>query len=277
MKNILLIIGMVASTLSYGQIEVETEELDTTRFTLGEYEVVIINHDLDTAWIENENSEKSEKREKRKKKEYIKDMTHWSGFEFGPSVMMNSSGGTDINKDFLNFDPAQSFSYSFNFAEKRIPFGTDYIGLTTGLGLTHSRYGIKDNYVLQTNSDSTWGVQDTVTHYNKNQIRANYLTIPLLIAINTSLNEKKNFHIEFGAIGGVRFKSKTVQKFDVEGKTAKNKTKAVYNLNPFQLIGTVRVGFNNASLFANYNLLPLFDESATESVYPLTVGLSLHF
>ena len=108
-------------------------------------------------------------------------------------------------------------------------------------------------------------------------IKEEELNKTLLLQFNTSKNEDKNFHLAAGVIGGVRVGSKLVQKFDVFGKESKNKSKGVYNLNSFQAIATVRMGYNDIGLFANYNLLPLFEKGKAEEVFPLTIGVSMHF
>ncbi len=256
----------------------ESENPDTTKFKLAGLEFIIVDHgdDIDTILVDND-EDNDIKIDKDKKKKVDDDLTYWSGFEFGPSILFNNNGGNTIASPYLELDPAQSFSYNFNLFEKRIRFGTDHVGLVTGLGLTHARYGFKNNYSLSANSDSTWGILDTTRAFNKNQLRATYLNVPLLLQFNTSKNEDKNFHVAVGVIGGVRLNSKTVQKFDVLGKEAKNKEKGIYNLNSFQASATARVGYNDIGVFANYNLLPLFDKGAAEEVYPLTVGLALHF
>ena len=276
MKNILfLLIGMTSSFFTFSQ---EGELEDTTRFKVGTMEFIIINHGEDTLLVDSEDGEMGEDTDDKKKKfSTDDDLSYWSGFEFGPSILLNKSGSNSISKPYLNLDPAQSFSYNFNIAEKRIPFGTDHIGLVTGIGFTHSRYGLKNNNIIQANSDSTWASVDTTISYNKNQLRATYVTVPLLLNINTSRDEDKNFHIAAGVIGGVRISSKTLQKFELNGQKAKNKAKGVYNLNPFQAIATARVGYKDIGVFANYNLLPLFESGKTEDVFPLTVGISLHF
>ena len=287
MKHIILLLAAFFSINTMAQEEPsksETQEeetsentADTTKFKLAGLEFIIVDHgdDIDTILVENK--EDDDVKVKKKKKGSDDDLTYWSGFEFGPSILFNSNGGNTINSSYLQLDPAQSFSYNFNLFEKRIPFGTDHVGLVTGLGFTHARYGFKDNYSLVANADSTWGVLDTTKAFNKNQLRATYLNVPLLLQFNTSKNEDKNFHVAVGVIGGVRLSSKTVQKFDVLGKEAKNKQKGVYNLNPFQASATARVGYKDFGVFASYNLLPLFDKGAAEEVYPLTLGLSMHF
>lgn len=284
MKSILLIMAAMFSLNIIAQEEPTTskkekEPEDTVRFRVAGLEFIIVDHgdEVDTILVDGQEIDDDTKIDKNKKNKVDDDLTYWSGFEFGPSILFDKNGGNTINSPFLELDPAQSFSYSLNLFEKRIRFGTDYVGLVTGLGFTQARYGFKDSYLLTATADSTWGVLDSTRAYNKNQLRATYLNIPLLLQFNTSKYDSKNFHVSVGVIGGVRLSSKTIQKFDVLGKEAKNKEKGIYNLNWCQASATARVGYNDFGLFANYNLLPLFDKGAAEEVYPLTIGLSLHF
>jgi len=269
MKNI---ITLIAISLSM-QLFAQEKEQDTTRFNIAGLEFIIINHGQDTILVSEDGQEHHEKKHKKSDD----DLTYWSGFEFGPSVLYNANGTSSINSPYLEMDPAESFSYHLNLFEKRIRFGTDHVGLVTGMGFSFARYGLKNNYQLLQSADSTWGVLDTLNVFNKNQIRATYFNIPLLIQFNTSKNENKNFHVAAGVIGGVRIGSKLVQKFDVLGKENKNKSKGVYNLNSFQASATARVGYKDFGLFANYNLIPLFEKGKAEEVFPLTFGVSLHF
>ncbi|MFK8044460.1 MAG: outer membrane beta-barrel protein [Crocinitomicaceae bacterium] len=282
MKSLLIIIAAVFSLNSFGQEdpkEVETTKEDTTRFKVGGLEFIIIDHgdDIDTILVDDEKTKKSIKIGDDDNDKDDDDLTYWSGFEFGPAILMNKDMGTNINSDFLQFDPAQSFAFSLNMFEKRIPFGTSHVGLVTGMGFTHARFGFKDSYVLTESADSTFGILDSTRAYNKNQLRATYFNIPLLLQFNTSKNKNKNLHLAVGVIGSVRINSKTVQKYDILGKEAKKKEKGVYNLSPLQASATARLGYNDFGLFANYNLMPLFEKGKAEEVFPLTIGVSLHF
>lgn len=248
---------------------------DTTRFKVGGVEFIIVDHDTIPA-----NTVDLEDPENPDNELNIGDKTYWSGFEVGVNMLMNSSFQSEFDSKHLEADPSQSFSYSFNFFEQRIRIVKDYFGIVTGMGFTNSRYGFKDDHLrLMSNADSTWGMVDTtlVNGFNKNQLRVNYFNIPLLFQINTSKIEDKNFHFSFGAIGGVRIGSKVKYVYDVFGGENDHKEKGRYNLNPFQLCATVRMGYRDFGIFANYNLLSLYENGKSEAAYPLTFGASFHF
>jgi hypothetical protein len=272
MKTIIL---TLAAMVSFGLSAQQNEEVeDTTRFKIGTTEFIIINHedgDADTLLVNGDSDDTYNDSENEA------DLTYWSGLDIGINTLLNSNQNNSFDNKFLQIDPSESFNFSLNLMEKRIRFGTDHVGLVTGLGFNFSRYGFKDNYLLRSNSDSTFAVMDTVNNYSKNQLRSTYLNVPLMLHFNTSKRESNNFHVSVGVIGGVRLTSKLVRKYDVLGGEQKDKIKGKYNLNPFQVDATARLGYKNFGLFANYSLLPLFENNKTENAFPLTIGASFHF
>ena len=251
------------------------EEPDTTRFKFGGTEIIIVGND--TTIINDGDDEDGEKDTKR----YGGDLTYWGGFEVGVNLPVNGNFQNSFNSAHLETDPSQSFDYSFNFLEQRIRIVKDYVGIVTGIGFTNSRYGFKNNSMrLAANADSTYGVIDTnlFNGFSKNQLRVNTLRVPVLLQFNTSKRDDNNFHVSVGAIGGLRIGSNVKYKYDLAGGgDTKNKEKGRYNLNAFQLMGTVRMGYKDFGLFANYNILSLYEKDKSEIAYPLSFGASFHF
>lgn len=278
MKTIFLTLAAFLTLSLNAQTKVEGEEItqDTTKFKFGGTEFIIIkNSDGQTDTIRvDEGDQNNSKGEDNKKKKYDS-FGHWSGFEFGVNTMLNSSGGTSFSKDFLAIDPSQSWNFALNFGELDIPFKTPHVGLVTGLGFEHSRYGFKNDYLLNSKADSTWAVQDTSQVYLKNQLRTWSFNVPILLEFNTSKNEDNNVYFDLGVIGGVHFGTKTFRKYELNGGEQKDKFKGKYNINPFKVMATARVGYKNVGLFVNYNLLPLFSTGTTQTAYPLTFGIRL--
>ena len=255
---------------------------DTTKFKIGSMEFIIV--DNDTTFVDtDEDWEEGDEQigDKDTRINYTPgDLTYWGGLDIGVNILMNNQFEPSFTEPHLNIDPAKSFSYSFNFFEKRLRFGTDHVGLVTGLGFTNSRFGFSNQYMrLGSNADSTFGMMDStlINGFNLNQLRVTYFNVPLLLHFNTSKNHKKNFHISLGVIGGVRINSKMKYKYDVLGGESKDKTKGRFNLNPFQASLTARMGYRNFGVFANFDMLPLFETSKSTVAKPLTFGASFNF
>lgn len=270
MKTLITSIALLASGILAAQ------STDTTRFKVGTMEFIIIDNDT----IPVSDTEAPDEDGEWDGQRFDGDMTYWSGWEIGVNMPMNGNFEPTFNSAHLQTDPAQSFSYSFNIMEQKISIIKDYFGIVTGIGFTNSRYGFKDDHLrLVANADSTWGMYDSTltTGFTKNQLRVNYFNIPILFQINTSKYEDKNFHISFGVIGGIRMSSKVKYKYDVFGGENDHKEKGRYNINPFQVCATARIGFRDFGLFANYNVLSLYESGKSETAYPLTFGASFHF
>lgn len=248
----------------YGQ----EEKKDTTRVNLGKIEVLIVelgDKSDDTVFID--------------PKAHRDNEAHWAGIDFGFTVLMNQAGGTSFpGESYLKNDVARSQVWNFNILEHKFKIVKEYVGITTGLGFSLNQVSFDNNFVLGASGDSTFAIQDTLIGYDKNKLRATYLTVPLLLEFNTNKDNNKGFYLAAGVVGGLRIASryKTVHKEG--GDKVKSVQKGDYNLNPFKLDATVRLGYGSFGAFASYNMLPLFEKGATvNTAYPLTAGLTLNF
>lgn len=278
MKKIFTILA-VLSLANFSMAQEEEHGPDTTRFKIGSTEFIIIDNDTMRVDQNDEDPEMGDHKKGDKEQDKGK-LTYWSGFEVGINMLMNSDFKPEFNEPHLEIDPASSFVYNFNIMEFRVPFGTPHVGLVSGIGFTNSRFGFKDPYLrLGSTADSTFGYTDSslVSGFTKNQLRVSYFNVPLLFQFNTSKDPKKNFHVAIGAIGGVRIGSNVKYKYDVLGGEAKDKIKGRYNLNPFHASLTARVGYRNFGLFANFDMLPLFETGKSRVAKPLSFGASFHF
>lgn len=250
-------------------------EADTTRMNVGSREIIIITKDGEEGSdFDLEFDEDDEKPTRSRKSE-----AHWAGLDFGVTMLMNENFEYNNfnNNPYWNNDAARSQVWNLNIAEHKFNFGTPYVGLTTGLGFSFTSVALRDNYLVQSNADTTFAISDTVSTYSKNKMKSTYLTVPLMLEFNTSANEDRSFYLAAGVVGGVRLTSRLKRDGEFGGVEFEERLKADYNLNSFKLDAAARLGYGDWGVFANYSLLPLFDKGATVDVYPLTFGLSLNF
>jgi hypothetical protein len=259
----------------------QNENPDTTRINLGETEVLIIKTKKGTIMVEGD-SEKIDTidasgNDDKPRRKYSND-GNWSGIDFGVSMLTNAAMQTSFPNDpQWENDPARSFYWNFNISDHRFNIYKEYIGITTGLGFNLTQVGFKNNYLLQENKDSLWVITDTLTSYRRNKLRGTYLQIPLLLEFNTSSKQSKSFHLSAGVVGGLRLASSLRRRTNESGSDSKEKIKGTHGLNPFRLDATVRAGYADWGIFANYSLMPLFDTNKTAEVYPLSFGITYSF
>lgn len=249
-----------------------TAQTEQDTITMGKTKVIVIkdeNDSTDVAWEDNENNTKLEN-------------THWAGIDFGVNVLMNKDNSTNLGAEnkWLELDYSQSMSVRFNFLEQKIRIYKDYVGLLVGAGVSFNSYGLKNNVQIVSNTteypDTTFGayIPDTLRNFTKNKLRAAYLQLPLMVEFNTNEDPKKSFHLAAGIIGGWKVGSMTKQKYEEDNSQVKLKVRDDFNLTPFTLDLTARVGYRNFTLFGTYGLTPLFQDDKGPEVYPVTLGVS---
>ena len=270
MKRVILGIGLVF----FGASSFAQEEPDTTTMTIGGKKIIIITpSDVDVDVTDTDTIDASPTEE-----EWDEIEAHWAGLEFGPTILMNNSFGTDFpNHPYWENDPARSFAWNLNFAEHKFKLYRNYVGLTVGLGVNWTQIGL-GQYRLQDTQDSIFGVYDSLVTYDKNKLTGIYLTAPLMFEFCTNGDGDDNgFYLAAGIVGGVRVGSNTKFYIEEEKDELQGKSRGEFGLNAFRADATVRLGYRGVGLFANYGLIPMFDTDKTTAVHPLTFGLSLNF
>lgn len=242
---------------------------DTTKLKFGKKKYVIIGDGKDDDTVISKKDSLSN---------YDEGFKHWTGFELGVNGLLDYKNNTDVpvGADFLELNYSKSIQLGLNLIEKNFHIYKNYINLTTGFGFDFNHYALKNNVTLNADAEYLDASNDLVK-YNKNTLNVSYIKAPLMLEINTSKNSAHNFHISAGAEFEYRIHSVLKQKYDLNDKHYKIKQRDDFNLAPFLYIATVRIGYNNVTLFANYGLNRLFKKDKGPQVYPFTAGLNFNF
>lgn len=277
-KVLLLTIVLLASIKIFAQ---QHKEPDTLRFKWKESRI----------WIFDDKSlaKDSIKKQERKKG----DFTHWGGFDMGICALTTATNQFQIpsNNDaynlnyFLDLKYNRSWYFSLNPIEKSVHIYKNYVNLITGLGIEWDSYNFRSNIMLNPDSAHTNATTikiDTASNvkYIKNQLKATYVKIPLLVEFNTNNSDAhKSFHVAAGMELGYRIDSWTKRKYEIDGSTYKAKLHDDFNLNSFKYGIVVRAGYGGFTVFANYSLSPLFTVSKgpEQPLYPLSTGITFTF
>lgn len=282
MKKILLLFTLIiTSQFSFAQEEVigdtlNVQKSDTIKKRYGkskEIEIVKVDDKVVQINIEPLDSIISDK-----KKYKTENYPHWSGFMMGMNLLTSETQSyTFPSAKYWEIDPAKSFSYSFNFAERKLNLYKNHIGITTGLGITFNNYSLKQNFILTSTQDTVFAVADPTIQYTKNKLKSTYFRVPLLLEFCRSEFDN-GLYLAAGVVGGVRIGSKTKREGkDISGNSFKQKIKNDYNLNTFTLDALVKVGFDDFGVFAQYSLTPMFQANKTQRIYPFNFGITMDF
>ncbi|HMC96351.1 MAG TPA: hypothetical protein VKG92_01745, partial [Flavobacteriales bacterium] len=192
-----------------------------------------------------------------------------------------------------------------NFMEEKIEFGSHHVGLLTGLGLEFTGYHLANNVTLQYNADSVYGVPMETPELRKNKLRQTGLRLPVMLEFNTKrarmptaeevlaaakdttlvikngkhkafdLNNRGNFHIAMGVVGSWYFDTMYKQKYEWDGDPQKDRSSGDYNMLPYRVAASVRIGYGSLNLFAEYGLTSFFQDGKGPELTPLNIGLTI--
>ncbi len=274
------------TTLQSKSIEgtLKSASKDTTKVRLGKREIVIIEKDGKTSIEIPESSDKysfdsnKDKGFTYKKKSRFKG--HWAGFEWGFNGYLDQSYSNVMQGDlkYLELKQPRSWNFNLNFMQYSIGFGSDKIGLVTGLGFEFNNYHFRNETTLKVENGITVEDNSYALDPSKNLVESklytNHLTVPLLLEFQIPTSHRHRIFLSTGVVGGVRIASST--KLEYEGTTkGKEKKKDDFNLAAFRYGYTARIGYRGLSLFATFYPIQLFEENKGPELYPFAIGLRL--
>ena len=268
MKTILL---SITSILFFGTSSFSQDtKSDTTKINISNKTIIIISPEADSIEVivdENEHNKAC----------LDQQLSRWAGFYMGVNGLLTKNNSLSLPNqyNFLDIDYSKSLNFSLNFMEKRFNLGTPHVGITTGMGIEFNRYEFKRNIKVNYDNDSVWGSIDTNFIYTKNFLKSTYIQVPLMLSFLSSKYEGKGFHLAAGVIGSYRIGSKMKVKYESDGNNNKDRTTGHYNINPFKLSLTTRLGYKNFVVFANYGLTSFFEKNKGPELYPFSFGISI--
>jgi hypothetical protein len=265
---------------------------DTTFITLGnkkikiiesngETEVKIVNKDdveveTDQDFEDDEMDHAVDELQKERRGKNFKG--HWAGFEFGLNnyVDKDLSLNRNAENEFMDVNTSKSWNFNLNFAQYSAGFGTDHIGLVTGMGLEWNNYHLSDSSIQKL--DGAIVAKAIPESTTKNRLQTTYLTIPLLLELQFPGKDRDDrVFFSAGVIGGVKLFSNTKIKYVENGTPRKEKLKGDYYLSPLRYGFTARAGYKAIKLYVNYYPTPLFMADRGPELYPVAGGLIVSF
>ncbi|MBL7110939.1 MAG: outer membrane beta-barrel protein [Bacteroidales bacterium] len=249
------------------------ENQDTVKIKIGNKGISITETDNGTN-VEIIDLDDFERHGWRKKDKFT---GHWAGYELGLNNYLTSDfkfAGSDNENLFLDLNTGKSWNANINFMQYSLPMSRS-IGWTTGLGFEWNNYSFDGNNAIGKDSIGNIGpvYPPDGAVYTKSKMNTTYLTLPLLLEFQFGKSKKGFFSV--GVIGGLKLHSNIKTIYDYSGSKERNKVKDDFNLNPLRYAVTVRAGYKFIKLYANYGMMPLFQDNRGPEVYPINVGLIL--
>jgi len=199
---------------------------------------------------------------------------NWSGFELGMNNYLTSD--FTLPDNFLTLQTGKSWNMNINFIQYSLPIVKQSIGLVTGLGFKMNDYKFSGNNTIEKDGAGNIVELPYVESLRSSKLHVNYLTLPLILEFHLNPGRLgRRFYISGGVIGSMKLWSYTKGKFYDQGNKEKFKIRDDFRISPLQYAGTIRFGFKQIRLYANYNLNTLFQRSKAPELYPFSIGLAL--
>lgn len=148
--------------------------------------------------------------------------------------------------------------------------------------LLHAKYGLSvmynnlrptDNRVFVENGNETI-LETSTIDLKDSRFRNVSLVVPLHLEFDFSKSQRilnsngfkthQGFRVGLGGYAGVNVKSKQILKYSLEGNDNKNRERGDFNVNDFVYGISAYGGYQAVSLYAKYDLNPLFKDNAID-------------
>ena len=209
--------------------------------------------------------------------------TNWFVFDIGFAGVNDQTDYSSIKaQNFLkpaSFVPNRAGNYSlrttrvsnFNlwFFMQRLSVVKSVVNLKYGLGIESNNYFYKTG-ITYVDGPEVY-TTDKGNIFSKNKLVANYLTVPLMVNINTNPTKgKKGFQISAGVSGGYLIGARQKQK----SASGMDKNKTDFNLEQFKLAYVGELGLGPVKLYGSYSMTPLHKYGLNQLPYTLGIRFS---
>ncbi len=234
---------------------------DTTRISIGNKKLIIIDKDQDITIKHDGNKNEDESKPKKAKKYALKHV--YSGFELG--VNNFATPKLDFNmaapNDYLNCNVGKSWFYGINPFEKDIQIIKNKLAISSGFGFEFQHFELSNDKYLRPNVSGIIS-DSSADHLTRNRLYNFNINVPLLIKFAPRTQKSRNgFHIAVGLIGTYKAYSHTKLETSAKGFEQETTIRDDFNINPFRVAATMRVGYGWFRAFANYSLTPYFKQN----------------
>lgn len=284
MKSILSMVAMVCIAL--GSTAQSTQETDTIK--VGNF-VIIKKKGSETTTIgtsknnrDNYNLLRVERRPAKRKNlstnwwildlgfANMRDNTNYGFAQAGSYFKTLRPQDGPVNENSYRLNRGKSSNVNLWFFMQKLNVSKNVLNLKYGLGL--EMYNFRYDSRISYNNDPTPYVFNDSISFSKNKLYAGYLTVPFMININTTPENRKGFSFSAGVSAGYLISSSNKQ---VSAERGKQKEKADFYMEPFRLAAIGEVGLGPVRLYGSYSLNKMQKDITRMEQFPFAVGIRL--
>jgi len=199
----------------------------------------------------------------------INDKTDY-GFAQSGSYLKSIAPGGPITENSMKLKAGKSSNVNIWILMQKLNISKKIVNLKYGVGLEMYNFRYQNNISYRRDAGGNPYVYNDSVDFSKNKLYAGYLTVPLMLNINTRPGKTKGLSFSAGVSAGYLIASRNKQVSDERGKV---KYKGDFNLEPFRLAAVSEVGIGPIRLYGSYSLNKLHEGSTRLDQHPYTVGI----
>jgi hypothetical protein len=172
------------------------------------------------------------------------------------------------NKQTFNLNNGKTTNVNLWFFMQKVSIVKQAVFLKYGMGMEMYNFRY-DSRVSYRKESFPYLYNDSIS-FSKNKLFAGYLSVPLMLHVNTTPGNKKGFSFSAGVSAGYLVGSRVKQKSEERGK---QKYKGDFDLSPFRTALIGELGIGPVKLYGSYSLNTLHESYTKLEQYPFAVGI----
>jgi hypothetical protein len=193
------------------------------------------------------------------------DKTNYASSE--AQAFVRPTGIVPASKGDFALKGSRVSNFNLWFFMQRVSIIKSVLNLKYGFGIESNNYFFKSD-ITYVDGVSPYAVRGAANAFTKNKLVANYLTVPLMLNINTNpMKGKRGFQLSAGVSGGYLHSSRQKQK----GSAGMVKNKTDFNLEKFKLSYVGELGLGPVKFYGSLASKGIHQYGLDQ--HPYTIGL----
>jgi hypothetical protein len=224
-------------------------------------------------------------KKKRKKNRSESRTTSQFVFAFGINNVADDGSLNSLDDNGIRASNSRFYEWGWTW-KTRLLENSPFLNLKYGPSLTYNNLRPENNQYYVKNDRQTVLTAHPQTLTDEAYFRTINLVFPVHLEFDFSkkrthddqvvVKTQKGFRVGAGGYAGLNVRSKQILEYKADGLTTEQETRGDYNVNSFVYGVSAYVGYKDLSLYAKYDLNPLFKDNAIDQ-NNISLGLRFDF
>ena len=198
----------------------------------------------------------------------MRDNTNYGSAQSGSYFKTFRTADGPVSQNSYQLNTGKSSNVNIWIFMQKLNMIKHVVNLKYGFGLEMYNFRY-DTRISFRNDPQPYVFNDSIS-FSKNKLYVSYLTVPLMLNINTTPNSRRGFSFSAGVSAGYLYGSRNKQ---ISGERGKQKISGEFNFEPWRIAAIGELGLGPIRVYGSYSLNRLQKEVTRVEQYPYTVGL----